>query len=78
MRILMLAFAAAVLAGCAGQPQRTDATLPTVSYAFDSESEFQEATQRADEYCGENYGRDARLAQPVYGAGEATFVCVDD
>lgn len=77
MRIPMLVFAAAVLAGCAGQPHRTNATLPTVSYAFDSEDEFRQAAQRADEYCGENYGRDARLAQPVYGAGEATFVCVE-
>lgn len=77
MRSLMLACAAAVLAGCTGEPHRTDATLPTVSYAFDSEDEFRQAAQRADEYCGENYGRDARLAQPVYGAGEATFVCVE-
>jgi hypothetical protein len=78
MRIMMLAIALVILAGCAGRPNRTDATPPTVSYSFDSENEFRQAAMRADEYCGENYGRDARLAQPVYGPGEATFVCVDD
>jgi hypothetical protein len=77
MRFLLLACVASILAGCAAQPHRTDATLPTVSYAFDSEAEFRQAAALADEYCGENYGRDARLAQPVYGAGEATFVCVE-
>ena len=78
MRILMFAIAVVILAGCAGRPNRTDATPPTVSYSFDSESEFRQAAMRADEYCGENYGRAARLAQPVDGPGEATFVCVDD
>lgn len=77
MRYLMFACAAAVLAGCAAQPHRTSATLPTVSYAFDSEEEFRQAAELADEYCDENYDRDARLAQPVHGAGEATFVCVE-
>ena len=77
MRCLIVACAAA-LAGCAAaQPHRTNATLPTVSYAFDSEAEFRQAAALADEYCAENYGRNARLAQPVYGAGEATFVCVE-
>jgi hypothetical protein len=79
MRVLMLAVAAVALGACTGnQLHRTAATAPTVSYAFDSEKEFREAARRADDYCDENYGRDARLAQPVYGAGEATFVCVDD
>jgi len=78
MRFLMLAIAVAVLAGCAGQASRTGATAPTVSYAFDGEDGFREAARHADEYCEDRYDRDARLAQPVYGAGEATFVCVDD
>jgi hypothetical protein len=77
MRFLLLACAAVTLAGCAAQPHRTNATLPTVSYAFDSKDEFRQAAALADEYCAENYGRNARLAQPVYGAGEATFVCVE-
>ncbi|MGE0117261.1 MAG: hypothetical protein AB7S71_22825 [Dongiaceae bacterium] len=79
MRIPMLfACAAILLAACASEPRRTDASLPTVSYRFDSEAELREAALRADDYCGENYGLDARLAEPVDGSGEATFVCVED
>jgi hypothetical protein len=78
MRFLILASAAVLLTACASKPHRTDASLPTVSYRFDSESELRAAALEADDYCGEHYGLDARLAEPVDGPGEATFVCVED
>lgn len=78
MRVVMIAGAFVVLAACADDARRTDASLPTVSYAYDNEDELREAAMRADDYCGEHYDRDARLAEPVEGPGEATFVCVED
>jgi hypothetical protein len=80
-RVLTAAATAVALAGCAASgPSRIDAAGPTVTYEYDDERELQEAGYRAAEWCGENYGLDARLVHTgpaSYGNGVATFECVD-
>ena len=82
MRIWMSVLAAAALAGCAGGANRVDATGPTVSYDVDSPREYEQAAARADDWCEENYNRDARLvdSDSGYYAGDetVTFECTGD
>ncbi len=72
----MAALAAlAALAGCAAR--QVEATPPTVTYAFDSRSGYEEVARRADRYCDERYDLDAYLVDRgrVSGGYEATFAC---
>ena len=79
MRLAMVVLTAAViLAGCvASGPQRVDASGPTVSYRVDSQREFDQAAERADEWCYENYRARARLADAGgdYNRNVVTFEC---
>ena len=72
---LLLASLAA-LPACAGG--RMDATEPTVSYSFDDEDEYQLVAEKADDYCEDEYARDAVLVdqdEDDDGDYEATFAC---
>ncbi|MGE0121195.1 MAG: hypothetical protein AB7S71_23735 [Dongiaceae bacterium] len=79
MRLAMVLLTAAVaLGGCvASGPQRVDASGPTVSYRVDSQREFDQAAERADEWCYENYRARARLADAGgdYNRNVVTFEC---
>jgi hypothetical protein len=80
MRLAMaIVTAAAVLSGCvASGPQRVDASGPTVSYQVDSRRDFDQAAQRADEWCYENYRARARLVDTngdYYNRDVVTFEC---
>jgi hypothetical protein len=82
MRPWLIPLAAIALAGCAGA-DRVDATAPTVSYEVDSQLEYEQAAQRADEYCEDHYDGDARLvgAEDDYfydGDETVTFACTRD
>lgn len=64
-----------LLAGCSGMA--TDVDEPTISYNYDDDDEYEEVAERADEYCEENYDRDAYLIDEESDGGdyEATFAC---
>jgi hypothetical protein len=79
MRATLIALAATALAGCvASGPQRVDRTGPTVSYEVDSQREFDQAAERAAEWCYENYRGRARLVDQGgnYNREVVTFECV--
>jgi hypothetical protein len=78
MRILIAILATAALASCSSGPHRTNASLPTVSYSYDDEDEFNGAARKAEDYCADRYGRHARLVDPGQGTGEAIFECAGD
>lgn len=79
MRVVMVVLtAAAALGGCAASgPQRVDASGPTVSYQVDNQTEFDQAAQRADDWCYENYRARARLVDTRgdYDRDVVTFEC---
>ncbi len=50
------------LSACANGPRRVHETGPTVTYAYDSRYEREEAEFRAERYCSD-YGLDARLLE---------------
>lgn len=64
-----------LLTACAGQP--TEVEEPSISYSYDDRDEYDEVAERADDYCEENYDRDAYLIdEDTEGGGyEATFAC---
>lgn len=74
-----LAVSAAVLAACGGSssPYRSQASSPTVSYSYQDGSDFDEVQEQAEDYCDEEFDRDAVLLSRD-GEGErmeATFSC---
>ncbi len=77
--VITLAALTTTLAGCGmGGPNRVDASGPTVSYQVDSQQEFDQAAQRADAWCYENYRSRARLLDQGgnYNRDVVTFECV--
>jgi len=79
MRPMLITIAAVALAGCAASgPQRIDRTGPTVSYQVDSQYEFDQAAERASEWCYENYRAQARVIDQDsnYNRSVVTFECV--
>jgi hypothetical protein len=79
MRVTLTILSAVAVAGCvASGPQRVDRTGPTVSYQVDSQREFDQATERASEWCYENYRARARVVDQDGGYNRAvvTFECV--
>lgn len=64
-----------LLAACAGQP--TEVEEPSISYSYDDRDEYDEVAERADDYCEDNYDRDAYLIDEDTEGGdyEATFAC---
>jgi hypothetical protein len=68
--------------GCTAGANRVDATGPTVSYDVDNQLEYEQAAERADDYCSDRYGGDARIvgSTPDYYGGDetVTFECVPD
>jgi len=81
MRNVVLIAAALSLAGCMGAPSRVDSTNPTVTYKYFGDtygSQFEEVSARANDYCSQEFNKDARLRN-VDEAGDqnfATFECV--
>jgi hypothetical protein len=75
----MIAAAAALLglSACAANTGRTDATAPTVTYSYEDEDEYDEVAELADDYCDDNYDRDAVLTdrEEDDGVYEVIFAC---
>lgn len=65
-----------LLAGCGGG-YATDVDEPTISYNYDDDDDYEEVAERADDYCEDNYDRDAYLVDEESDSGdyEATFAC---
>ena len=74
-----LAVSAIALAACGGSSSsyRSQASSPTVSYSYQDDSGFEEVQEQADDYCDEEFDRDAVLLnREVEGERmEATFSC---
>jgi len=64
-----------VLTGCSGY--RTDVDEPTISYHYDDDEDYDEVAERADDYCDDQYDKDAHLVDQDSDDGdyEATFAC---
>jgi len=67
--------ALAVLPACT--TYQTQATAPTVSYNYADEEDYASVAEQADDFCRDNYSRNARLVDrdPNAGGYEATFAC---
>jgi uncharacterized lipoprotein YajG len=74
-QVLSLVVAAALIAGCAGEPRVVNATPPGVSFRYSGDNAT-DANIRADRYCAQ-YGKRARLAGVQRGASEniAAYEC---
>ncbi len=70
-----LAVAVLFLPACATRQVQT--TPPTVSYAYNGESDYRDIENRADQYCGDKYNANAVVVDRVpTGSGyKATFAC---
>lgn len=78
MRHATIIAATAVLAALAAcTPRQVDSTPPTVTYSFESRSDYDDVARQAERYCGERYGlRAFRVErQQVSGGYEAVFAC---
>ena len=85
MRNVIMLAAAVSLAGCVvSEPSRVDSTTPTVTYKYYGEtygSQFDQVSARASDYCGNEFGKSARirdLDQNSQGTDEnfVTFECI--
>jgi hypothetical protein len=65
------------LAACAGRPHQTDSTAPTVTYSYSDDDDYDQVAERADNYCNEQYAKDAVLVDRAADNSdfEATFAC---
>ena len=77
MRQLWMLLMTVPLAACGANQVQTDATSPTVSYAYNDDDDYDEVAQKADRYCDNEYDRDAVLVDRGSddGSYEATFAC---
>lgn len=79
LSLIVLAAAAATLAACGGgtNMHRTQSAAPTVTYSYSSGGDYDEVAERADDYCDDEYGRNAvLLSRDSQGDRyEATFSC---
>lgn len=76
--VLALAISALALAACGGAKSfQSQASAPTVSYSYQDGGDYDEVKDRADDYCDDEYGRDAvLLSRDMEGDRyEATFAC---
>jgi hypothetical protein len=82
MRDVIILIAALSLVGCvAAIPSRVDSTNATVTYKYSGEkygSQFDLVSAKASDYCGNEFGKSARLRDVDKGNEEnfATFECV--
>ena len=76
-KLLMGMLAASVLALPACATRQVDASPPTVTYAYNSDSDYDNIVDRADQYCEQKYKADAVLVdRAADGAGyKAMFAC---
>ena len=75
LHLITCAAVLAALSACAGY--RTDVDEPTISYRYDDDEDYDEVAERADDYCDDQYGKDAYLVDQDSEGGdyEATFAC---
>ena len=78
MRQLWMALCVAALAflpACAAY--QTEASPPTVSFNYADDDDYDEAAERADDHCRDNYGLNANLLDRDRDGGgyRATFSC---
>ena len=80
MRHLVYFAAVIGLVGCSSAgAERVNAQRPSVSYEVNSDQQFQNAGMKADDWCSQNYGLHARLAdrRPSSSSSEVVvFDCV--
>jgi hypothetical protein len=82
MRDVIILIAALSLVGCvAATPSRVDSTNATVTYKYSGDtygSQFDLVSAKASDYCGNEFGKSARLRDVDEGNDEnlATFECV--
>ena len=76
-KLLTGALAAAVLALPACATRQVEATPPTVTYAYNGNSDYDETLNRADQYCHDHYHADAVLVDHAHDNGgyKAQFAC---
>jgi len=79
LSLIVLAAAGATLAACGGgtNMHRTQAGALTVTYSYSAGGDYDEVAEQADDYCDDEYGRDAvLLSRDTQGDRyEATFSC---
>ena len=81
MRDVIILLAVFSLVGCiAGTPSRVDSTNATVTYRYFGEtygSQFDLVSDRAADYCGNEFGKSARLinVEETNDENLATFEC---
>ena len=75
--LIALSTGALLLAGCDTGPRQVQSSPPTVTYAYNTNDNFDDIQDRADEYCDDNFDNDAILVdRRVTNTGyEAVFVC---
>jgi|GEM_PF-2076591 len=79
--LLLLVAAGATLAACGGRSgpamHQTQSAAPTVTYSYSRDGDYEEVAERADDYCEEEYGRNAvLLSRDSQGDRyEVTFSC---
>jgi hypothetical protein len=75
--LLIAALAASVLALPACATRQVDTTPPTVTYAYNNESDYRDIEGRADQYCADKYNANAVVVGQVAtdGGYKATFAC---
>lgn len=76
--IVLAAALLATLSACeTNNNGRTDASAPTVTFSYDDQDDYPEIADRADDYCDDNYDRDAVLLDQEEDDGtyEAVFAC---
>jgi hypothetical protein len=78
MRPLLIgALAVSVLALPACATRQVDATPPTVTYAYNGQSDYHDIEDRADQYCDQKYNANAVLVDRARDGGgyKARFAC---
>lgn len=81
MRSITMIAMALALAGCMGAPSRVDSINPTVTYKYFGDtygSQYEEVTARAQNYCDQEFDKNAKLRNVDEGGDEhfATFECI--
>jgi hypothetical protein len=78
MRPLLIgALAASVLSLLACATRQVETTPPTVTYAYNSQSDYRDIEGRASQYCADNYHANAVVLDRVStdSGYKATFAC---
>lgn len=76
-QMILTAAAGLLVALSACAPRQVESTPPTVTYAFESRSDYDQVAEQAARYCAERYDRQAFLVDRhrVSRGYEAVFAC---